>query len=81
MYLPQIKQQEVDFHQYYSNDKLEELKCKMDKKLYPPRCKVKVQAKHKDFFKSSRSINFKITCNTKCTNKGKIDIPCSGKNI
>ena len=49
-YLSQIKQGDVDFHQYYSNGKLEELKNRMDRKEYPPRCKATVVAKHKNFF-------------------------------
>ena len=47
----------------------------MDQKQYPPRCKARVNAKNKDFFTKSRSISFQITCNGKCTNRGKIDIP------
>ena len=78
----QIKQNDVDFHQYYKNGKLEELKCRMDNKCYPPRCKVKIQAKHKDFFaKSSRNVKFYLKCNAH-TYEGMIAIPCNGgKNI
>ena len=72
----QIKQEDVDFHQYYSNGRLEVLKYRMDEKLYPPRRKARVQAKHKHFFEKSKSVNFQLICGKKCTN-GKIIIPGS----
>lgn len=40
----QIKQKEVDFHQYYKNGRDEELKYRMGQKCYPPCCKIEVQA-------------------------------------
>ena len=77
-YLSQIKQGDVDFHQYYSNGKLEDLKYRMDQKQYPPRCKVTVVAKHKNFFvKAHRKITIQCTCNTKYSYKGKVSIPCT----
>ena len=77
-YLSQIEQGDVDFHQYYSNGKLEELKNRMDQKEYPPRCKATVVAKHKNFFvKAHRKINVQCTCKANCSYKGKISIPCT----
>ena len=74
----QIKQEDVDFHQYYSNGKLEELKNRMDRKEYPPRFKATVIAKHKSFFaKAHRKIIIQSTCNAKFSYKGKISIPCT----
>ena len=76
--LSQIRQEDVDFHQYYRNRKLKELKKRMERKQYPPRCSTKVNATNKHFFtKSQRSISFQITCNAKCVYRGKILIPCS----
>ena len=73
----QIKKEDVDFHQYYSNDELEILKYKMDQKQYPPRCEAIVTAKHKNFFdKSSWKIIIQCMCNAKFSYKGKISIPC-----
>ena len=48
----------------------------MDEQLYPPRRKARVQAKHRSFFESSKSIDFQLTCGKKCIN-GKIIIPGS----
>ena len=72
----QIIQEDIDFHQYYSNGRLEDLKFRMDEQLYPPRRKARVQAKHKSFFESSKSLDFQLTCGKKCIN-GKIIIPGS----
>ena len=75
--LSQIKQKDVDFHQYYSNSKLDELKYRMDQKEYPPRCKATVIAKHKNFFvKAHRKIVIRCTCNTS-SYEGTIFIPCT----
>ena len=75
--LSQIKQEDIDFHQYYTNGRLEDLKLRMDKRLYPPRRKARVQAKHKSFFKLSKSIDYQLVCDKRCIS-GKIIIP-SGK--
>lgn len=75
----QIRREDVDFHHYYGDDELlEDLKQRMDQKLYPPRCKARVVT-NKDFFAKSRSIIFQVLCNAKCTYRGKITIP-SHKN-
>ena len=71
----QIRQQDIDFHQYYSNGRLEELKFRMDQKLYPPRRKARVKAGHKGFFKSSRSLDYQLVCGKSYV--GKITIPHS----
>lgn len=73
----QIKREDVDFHQYYSNGRQEELKDRMDKKLYPPRCKARVKANNKSFFITSmKKISIQVTCKAKCIDGGNIDIPC-----
>ena len=46
----------------------------MDQKLYPPRCKARVKAKHESFFESSKAIDYQVTNDKKCIN-GKIIIP------
>ena len=43
----------------------------MDQKLYPPRYKARVKAKHESFFKSSKAIDYQVTKDV----KGKIVIP------
>ena len=78
IHISQIKQEDVDFHQYYNNYNVEELKQRMDDKQYPPRCKARIKAKSEYFFTvSGKIMNYQVTCNTKCTNKGKIVIPCN----
>ena len=72
----QIKQEDIDFHQYYSSGRLEELKFRMDQKLYPPRRKARVKAGHKSFFESSRTLDYQLVCG-KSYISGKIIIPRS----
>ena len=68
----------MDFHKYYDNGNLGELKYKMDHGQYPPRCKAKIIAKDSSFFtKSSKKIKVRCICNAKCSYKGKISIPCN----
>lgn len=71
----QIKQEEVDFHQYYSNGKLAELKYRMGQKQYPPRCRVKVVANDAKFFAKSKKIKFQCTSNLTYSYEGTIHIP------
>ena len=53
----------------------------MDEKQYPPRCKARVIAKHKNFFvKPSRKIKVRCTCKEKCFYKRKMPIPYSSSN-
>lgn len=70
----QIRQEDIDFHQYYTNGRREDLKFRMDHGLYPPRRKVRVQANQESFFESSKSLDFHLVCGQKCIN-GKIIIP------
>jgi len=76
----QIRKEDVDFHQYYDTDRLEDLKFRMDQKLYPPRRKARVQAKHRSFFESSKSLDFQLVFDKKCIN-GKIIIPCCRRGM
>ena len=71
----------MDFHQYYTNGRLEDLKFRMDQKLYPPRRKARVQAKHTSFFESSNSLDFQLVCDKKCISTGKIIIPSSNNGM
>ena len=64
----------MDFYQYYINGRLEELKFRMDENLYPPRCKARVQAKHKSFFESPKSLDFQLAFDEKRISR-KIIIP------
>lgn len=79
--ISQVRQEDVDFHQYYTKGRLEDLKFRMDQKLYPPRRKARVQAKHACFFESSRSLDFRLVCGKKCINAGKIIIPSSNNGM
>ena len=72
----QIIQEDIDFHQYYSNGRLEELKFRMDQKLYQPRRKARVRAGHKSFFESSRSLDYQLIFGKNYIS-GKITIPRS----
>lgn len=74
----QIYQKDVDFHQYYENDSLDELRLKMDEQIYPPRFTVVVHAKDKKLFESSRYINYQLTSGIK-TISGKLTVPSIGK--
>ena len=74
-YISQIEQKDIDFHEYYTNGKLDDLKYRMDRKLYPPRRKARVQAKHSSFFESSKTLDYCLTFSKKCIT-GKIIIPC-----
>ena len=47
----------------------------MDQKLYPPRRKARVKAGHKNFFESSRSLDYQLVCGE--SHDGKITIPRS----
>ena len=78
--ISQIGREDVDFHQYYTNGRLEDLKFRMDQKLYPPRCKARVQAKHSSFFESSKSLDYQLACDKKCISTGKIIIPSSNNS-
>ena len=80
-YHSQVRQENVDFHRYYTNGGLEDLKFRMDQKLYPPRCKARVQAKHTQFFESSRGLDFRLVCGRKCISSGKIIIPSSNNGM
>ncbi|XP_065920649.1 uncharacterized protein [Dysidea avara] len=56
-----ICQEEVDFHQYYSDVELqEELKMKMEHKLYPPRFRVAIQANDERFFQQSNCFTINL---------------------
>ncbi|XP_065920633.1 uncharacterized protein [Dysidea avara] len=70
----EIYQQDVDFHHYYESNCLDELRLRMDEKLYPPRFTVVVHAKDKKMFESSRYMNYKLTSGTK-TISGKLTMP------
>ena len=70
----------MDFYQYYDN-KLEELKNRMDQSQYPPRCKARVIAKHINFFAKSKRIIIECSCNAKCSYKGKISIPYTSNGM
>ena len=73
--LLQIRKEDIDFHQYYTNGRLEDLKLLMDEKLYPPRRKARVQAKHNSFFESSNAVDYCLVFDKKCI-PGKIITPC-----
>ena len=72
----QINQEDIDFQQYYEKD-LDQLQLLMKEKLYPPRFKAIVQAKNKDFFKSSKYLYFQLICGSEIV-KGKLLLPGCG---
>jgi len=52
----------------------------MDEKLYPPRFKAVVQAKSRNFFRSSKYLHFQLTCGTEII-KGKLVVPGFGMKV
>ena len=56
---------------------MNQLRLLMDEKLYPPRFKVVVQAKNRDFFESSKYLYFQLVCGTEII-KGKLVVPGRG---
>lgn len=72
----------MDFDDCFSdNTALEQLKLRMDEKIYPPRVRLTIQAIDDNFFKSKNFLDFEILCGTDSKFNGSISIPSYGKYL